>query len=83
MKGKYFVLSLLLFWSAGAAAQSGQTRLEDQQLQDCMRLLEIAELKEADWIYPQCGFDNETIAWYTWAPQVSKAEYPKALYRVL
>lgn len=82
MKGKYFVLSLLLFWSAGASAQSEQTRLEDQQMQDCMRLLEIAELKEADWIYPQCGFDNETIAWYTWAPQVSKAEYPKALYQL-
>ena len=84
MKGKYFILSILMFVSINAFGQTQtvQTTLSEQQMQECMHLLEIAELKEANWIYSQCGFDNEEIAWYTWAPLVSKAEYPKALYQL-
>ena len=48
----------------------------------CQKLLKIAEKKEIEGIYERCGFDNEFLAWYEWAPFVSANGYKKALYEL-
>ncbi len=70
------ICALCLFPFAGAA------RLTDQQKADCEKLLQVAEFKDADWIYDECAFNEEGTAWYEWAPVLSQKGYAKGLYQL-
>lgn len=59
-----------------------QKTLSQKEMADCTKLLDIAEKKQADYVYSMCGFDDAELAWYTWAPLVSKTNYPKAMYQL-
>lgn len=74
MKMIYLCLSLILF------AGLGQAQNVSVDKQKCESLIALAEVKQLDWVYQACGFDDEVDAWKNWAPFVSKNVHRKALY---
>ena len=77
---KHIFLGCILFFTFMSQAQSAVLNATDKQ--NCLKLLELAEEKQIDSVYDFCGFDDETIAWYEWAPFVSAQGYKKALYEL-
>ena len=78
MKKILFICLVLIVFTVPVKAKN-LTNLEKQR---CERLLEIAEEKQLDEVYDSCGFDDETLAWYEWAPFASAKGYKKALYEL-
>lgn len=77
---KHILLSCLFLVSMVYQAQGAVLSSSDKA--NCQKLLKLAEEKQVDSVYEYCGFDDETIAWYEWAPFVSASGYKKALYEL-
>ena len=77
---KHILFSCLFFALLICQAQGAVLSSSDKV--NCQKLLKLAEEKQLDSVYEYCGFDDETIAWYEWAPFVSASGYKKALYEL-
>ena len=77
MKKIIFLLLLLTFATSNVYAT-----LSEGERVACEKLLQLAEKKQLDKVYELCAFDDEGVAWYRWAPQMSAEENKKALYEL-
>ncbi len=71
-----FVLIMLACANVSAKALSADEK------KACEKLLVAANEKQMDWVYETCGFDDEDLAWFEWAPMMSLAENKKALFEL-
>lgn len=69
----FLVLSAPIAWAL---------MLQDNEKIACEKLLRLAEGKQIDKVYDMCSFNDEGVAWYQWAPQMSAEENKKALYEL-
>lgn len=74
------ICSFLLFSIVLMSSFSAQAALSEGVKKECEKLLDLAERKQMEWVYPYCGFNDNLIAWNEWAPYVTQHKYAKAMF---
>lgn len=72
-----FIALFVLF-----CGSSSNAALLKEQIDECQRLLPLAEEKTSDWVYEYCDFNNAGSAWEVWPSVLTEKGYRRAMYEL-
>ena len=72
-----FIALFVLF-----CGSSSNAALLKEQIDECQRLLPLAEEKTSGWVYEYCDFNNAGSAWDVWPSVLTEKGYRRAMYEL-